>query len=55
MEICTVNASIKPALAIRKKHFFSVLLLNVFVNFAPFSIAGPVTYYFLHHYNHLHS
>ena len=59
MGIYTVTNSVKPTLAIMKKNhkfFLSfTLYINIFVNFAPFSITGPVTYYFIHHYNHLHS
>ena len=59
MGIYTVNDSIKPTLAIMKKDrnsFLSfILYLNNFVNLTPFIITGPVTYYFIHRYNHLHS
>ena len=61
MEIYIANSSIKQTftLAIMKKDrifFLSFLLyLKIYVNFELFSIEGPVTYYFIHLDNLLHS
>ena len=48
MGISNENTLIEPTMAIMKKDgiFFSfIMYLNIFVNFTPFSIAGPVIYY----------
>ena len=59
MGIYLVNVSIRLTSATMKteSNFFLSFTskLNIFVNFTSFSITRPVTYYFIHCYNHLHS